>query len=144
MEGTNTNTQNENSNNLLSLEEKEKFEKLMKSKDSKCMISLTDSGEVLSPGLKASHIEIIVTEIQPQPPKDIKDNVKPPEQGDSIVVGEATELNGDTRFVLKGGRLVEITKKGNATLQAAKNRIDLQKEAEDKYAKNNPTSPEGR
>ena len=77
--------------------------------------------------------------------KKIENNVKPPEQGDSIVPVTAAEFKDGVSLVVQDGRLVQAQKqKKNATLQASEDRRKLQESAEDKYAKNNPTSPEGR
>ena len=140
MEGTNTNTQNENSKNYrLSPEE---ARKLMAS-TAECTVVATRQKDVAPAGFEATYKDITSATIRPA--RKIEDNVKPSEQGDSIVPVTAAEFKDGVSLVVKDGRLVQAPEtEKNATLQASENRRKLQESAEDKYAKNNPTSPEGR
>lgn len=141
MEGTNTtNTQNENSNNyLLSPEEAKKFMAITVG----CPVVATSPKDVASEGFETTYKDITSATIRAA--RKIEDNVKPSEQGDSIVPVTAAEFKDGVSLVVKDGRLVQVPEtEKNATLQASEDRRKLQESAEDKYAKNNPTSPEGR
>ena len=141
MEGTNTtNTQNENSNNyLLSPEEEKKFMAITVG----CTVVATSPKDVASEGFETTCKDITSARIVAA--RKIEDNVKPSKQGDSIVPVTAAEFKDGVSLVVKDGRLVQAQKiEKNATLQASEDRRKLQESAEDKYAKNNPTSPEGR
>lgn len=140
MEGTNTNTQNENSNNYrLSPEE---ARKLMAS-TAECTVVATSQKDVAPAGFEATYKDITSATIRPA--RKIEDNVKPSEQGDSIIPVTAAEFKDGVSLIVKDGRLVKAPETAkNATLQASEDRRKLQESAEDKYAKNNPTSPEGR
>lgn len=144
MEGTNTtNTQNENSNNLLlSPVSPEEAEKLMAITD-KCPVVTTSPENVPSEGFETTCKDVTSATIVAA--NKIENNVKPSKQGDSIVPVTAAEFKDGVSWVVQDGRLVQAQKKKkNATLQASEDRRKLQESAEDKYAKNNPTSPEGR
>lgn len=141
MEGTNTtNTQNENSNNYLLSPEEAK--KLMAITD-ECSVVATRQKDVAPEGFEATYKDITSATIRAA--RKIEENVKPSEQGDSIVPVTAAEFKDGVSLVVKDGRLVQAPEtEKNATLQASEDRRKLQESAEDKYAKNNPTSPEGR
>lgn len=141
MEGTNTtNTQNENSNNyLLSPEEAKKLMAITVG----CPVVATSQKDVAPEGFETTCKDITSATIVAA--RKIEDNVKPSKQGDSIVPVTAAEFKDGVSLVVKDGRLVQAPKtEKNATLQASEDRRKLQESAEDKYAKNNPTSPEGR
>lgn len=140
MEGTNTNTQNENSNNdFLSLEEYKKIMAITVG----CPVVATSPENVPSEGFETTCKDVTSATIVAA--SKIKNNVKPSKQGDSIVPVTAAEFKDGVSLVVKDGRLVQVEEvKENATLKLSKGRKKLQEEAEDKYAKNNPTSPEGR
>lgn len=141
MEGTNTtNTQNENSNNyLLSPEEAKKLKAITVG----CPVVATSPENVPSEGFETTCKDITSATIVAA--RKIEDNVKPSKQGDSIVPVTAAEFKDGVSLVVKDGRLVQAPEtEKNATLQASEDRRKLQESAEDKYAKNNPTSPEGR
>lgn len=141
MEGTNTtNTQNENSNNyLLSPEEEKKLEAIT----DPCSVVATSQKDVAPEGFETTCKDITSATIVAA--RKIEDNVKPSKQGDSIVPVTAAEFKDGVSLVVKDGRLVQAPEtEKNATLQASEDRRKLQESAEDKYAKNNPTSPEGR
>ena len=141
MEGTNTtNTQNENSNNyLLSPEEAKKLMAITVG----CPVVATSQKDVPPEGFETTCKDITSATIVAA--RKIEDNVKPSKQGDSIVPVPAAEFNDGVSLVVNDGRLVQAPKtEKNATLQASEDRRKLQESAEDKYAKNNPTSPEGR
>lgn len=141
MEGTNTtNTQNENSNNyLLSPEESKKLMAITVG----CPVVATSQKDVAPEGFETTCKDITSATIVAA--RKIEDNVKPSKQGDSIVPVTAAEFKDGVSLVVKDGRLVQAPEtEKNATLQASEDRRKLQESAEDKYAKNNPTSPEGR
>lgn len=141
MEGTNTtNTQNENSNNyLLSPEEEKKLMAITVG----CPVVATSQKDVAPEGFETTCKDITSATIVAA--RKIEDNVKPSKQGDSIVPVTAAEFKDGVSLVVKDGRLVQAPKtEKNATLQASEDRRKIQESAEDKYAKNNPTSPEGR
>lgn len=141
MEGTNTtNTQNENSNNyLLSPEEAKKLMAITVG----CPVVATSQKDVAPEGFETTYKDITSATIVAA--RKIEDNVKPSKQGDSIVPVTAAEFKDGVSLVVKDGRLVQAPEiEKNATLQASEDRRKLQESAEDKYAKNNPTSPEGR
>ncbi len=141
MEGTNTtNTQNENSNNyLLSPEEAKKLMAITVG----CPVVATSQKDVAPEGFETTCKDITSATIRAA--RKIEDNVKPSKQGDSIVPVTAAEFKDGVSLVVKDGRLVQAPEtEKNATLQASEDRRKLQESAEDKYAKNNPTSPEGR
>ena len=141
MEGTNTtNTQNENSNNyLLSPEEAKKLMAITVG----CPVVATSQKDVAPEGFETTCKDITSATIRAA--RKIEDNVKPSEQGDSIVPVTAAEFKDGVSLVVKDGRLVQAPEtEKNATLKASEDRRKLQESAEDKYAKNNPTSPEGR
>lgn len=141
MEGTNTtNTQNENSNNyLLSPEEAKKLMAITVG----CPVVATSQKDVAPEGFETTCKDITSATIVAA--RKIEDNVKPSKQGDSIVPVTAAEFKDGVSLVVKDGRLVQAPEtEKNATLQASEDRRKLQESAEDKYAKNNPTSPEGR
>lgn len=144
MEGTNTtNTQNENSNNyLLSPVSPEEAKKLMAITVG-CPVVATSQKDVAPEGFETTCKDITSATIVAA--RKIEDNVKPSKQGDSIVPVTAAEFKDGVSLVVKDGRLVQAPKtEKNATLQASEDRRKLQESAEDKYAKNNPSSPEGR
>lgn len=141
MEETNTtNTQNENSNNyLLSPEEAKKLMAITVG----CPVVATSQKDVAPEGFETTCKDITSATIVAA--RKIEDNVKPSKQGDSIVPVTAAEFKDGVSLVVKDGRLVQAPEtEKNATLQASEDRRKLQESAEDKYAKNNPTSPEGR
>lgn len=141
MEGTNTtNTQNENSNNyLLSPEEAKKLMAITVG----CPVVATSQKDVAPEGFETTCKDITSATIRAA--RKIEDNVKPSKQGDSIVPVTAAEFKDGVSLVVKDGRLVQAPEtEKNATLQASEDRRKLQESAKDKYAKNNPTSPEGR
>ena len=141
MEGTNTtNTQNENSNNyLLSPEEAKKLMAITVG----CPVVATSQKDVAPEGFETTCKDITSATIRAA--RKIEDNVKPSKQGDSIVPVTAAEFKDGVSLVVKDGRLVQAPEtEKNATLKASEDRRKLQESAEDKYAKNNPTSPEGR
>lgn len=141
MEGTNTtNTQNENSNNyLLSPEEAKKLMAITVG----CPVVATSQKDVAPEGFETTCKDITSATIVAA--RKIEDNVKPSKQGDSIVPVTAAEFKDGVSLVVKDGRLVQAPEtEKNATLQASEDRRKLQESAEDKYAKNNPSSPEGR
>ena len=140
MEGTNTtNTQNENSNNYLLSPEAKKLMAITVG----CPVVATSQKDVAPEGFETTCKDITSATIRAA--RKIEDNVKPSKQGDSIVPVTAAEFKDGVSLVVKDGRLVQAPEtEKNATLQASEDRRKLQESAEDKYAKNNPTSPEGR
>lgn len=126
-----TKTHNENSNNYC-LSTEEAAERMQKTQECKVIVVMQkEIGRVCKADVMAAEIE---------PANKIKDGIRPEEQGDPIKPQYAAEF-GETLVIVtdetKGKAEVAKTQKENETQKLAREKLELERRAAEKYAQNN-------
>ena len=136
MEMQNTNAQTETSKYRISSEEAKKLIALT----DECSVIATNQKEVAPKGFETSYKDVTSATVQPAP--EIKDGVNPEQKGDSLVPVTAAEMHKNGVKIVVDRRIgrAEQVKSvpENETQKAAREKLELEKRAEEKYNKNNP------
>lgn len=140
MENTRTTTHNGDSNRLTPEEAK----KLMKKTD-ECRVIATKAQEVAPVGFETTRKDVTSATVVPAP--QIREGIKPGEQGDSLNPVTAAEMteNGVTividREVGRAQKATEVPE--NEAQRAAREKAELERKAQEKYEQNNSGKSEG-
>lgn len=131
-----TKTHNENSKNYcLTTEEAEKRKKLT----DECKVIVVMQNEVS----KVCKADVMAAEIEPA--NKIKDGIRPEEQGDAISPRYAAEF-GETLVIVtdesRGKAEAVKAQKENESQKISREKVELERSAQEKYEKNNPESSE--
>lgn len=140
MENTRTTTHNGDSNRLTPEEAK----KLMEKTD-ECRVIATKAQEVAPVGFETTRKDVTSATVVPAP--QIREGIKPGEQGDSLNPVTAAEMteNGVTividREVGRAQKATEVPE--NEAQRAAREKAELERKAQEKYEQNNSGKSEG-
>lgn len=140
MENTRTTTHNGDSNRLTPEEAK----KLMEKTD-ECRVIATRAKEVAPEGFETTRKDVTSATVVPAP--EIREGIKPGEQGDSLNPVTAAEMteNGVTivldREVGRAQKATEVPE--NEAQRAAREKAELERKAKEKYEQNNSGKSEG-
>ena len=110
--------------------------KLLMSKTEECRVIATNAREVAPVGFETTRKDVTSATVVPAP--EIREGIKPGEQGDSLIPVTAAELheNGVTIVVDRQvGRAPTVPE--NEAQRAAREKAELERRAQEKYEQNN-------
>ena len=113
--------------------------KILMNKTEECKVIATNAREVAPIGFETTRKDVTSATVAPAP--EIKEGIKPGEQGDSLIPVTAAELHENgvnivvDRQVGIAQRATEVPE--NETQRAAREKAELERRAEEKYTQNN-------